>query len=47
MEAKHAYPTKQEVSAEAELMNLSSGKAFVRRKVDCWMTFEDYDRLTR
>ncbi|XP_038047773.1 EF-hand calcium-binding domain-containing protein 12-like isoform X2 [Patiria miniata] len=47
MEAKHAYPQGHEVRAEPEMMALSSGKAFVSRKVDCWMTFEEYDRLTR
>ncbi|XP_022101225.1 EF-hand calcium-binding domain-containing protein 12-like isoform X2 [Acanthaster planci] len=46
MEAKHAYPQAHEVRAEAEMVSLSSGKAFVSRKVDCWMTFEEYDRLT-
>ncbi|XP_033647564.1 EF-hand calcium-binding domain-containing protein 12-like [Asterias rubens] len=46
MEAKHAYPTRHDVKAEAEMMSLSSGKAFVSRKVDCWMTFEEYDKLT-
>merc|ERR1712025_1483226 len=28
-------------------MYLSTGKAHIRRQVDCWMTFEEYDALTR
>ncbi len=44
---KHAYPTSQDVAPAPFKMNLSTGKSVVSRKVDCWMTFEEYDYLTR
>ncbi|XP_071960308.1 EF-hand calcium-binding domain-containing protein 12-like isoform X2 [Antedon mediterranea] len=47
IEARHAYPLREEVMREGRLMTLSSGKAYVSRKVDCWMTFEEYTELTR
>ncbi|XP_033100475.1 EF-hand calcium-binding domain-containing protein 12-like isoform X2 [Anneissia japonica] len=47
MEARHTYPFQDDVKREMQMMNLSSGKAFVSRKIDCWMTFEEYTYLTR
>ena len=42
-----SYPSYNDVAASSQRMYLSTGKAHVRRKVDCWMSFEEYDRLTQ
>lgn len=47
IDSRHRYPAKSNVAATGTKENLSTGKAVIRRKVDCWMTFEEYERLTR
>ena len=47
MDSRNAYPPRYQVAAVPHKMHLSTGKAVVRSRVDCWMTFEEYDRLTR
>ncbi|XP_041460330.1 LOW QUALITY PROTEIN: EF-hand calcium-binding domain-containing protein 12-like [Lytechinus variegatus] len=46
VDSKHVYPKKQDIWPKPEMQNLSSGKAFISRKIDCWMSFEEYERLT-
>ena len=41
------YPPISEVAPSSTKMYLSTGKASVHRQVDCWMSFEEYDNLTR
>lgn len=47
IDTRHMYPQRSKVADGGYKMNLSTGRAVVRRQVDCWMTFEEYDRLTR
>ncbi|XP_070559008.1 EF-hand calcium-binding domain-containing protein 12-like isoform X2 [Ptychodera flava] len=47
MEAKHTYPQRRYIEPQKSVMNLSTGKAFVAPKIDSWLTFEEYDELTR
>ena len=47
IDSRHRYPQKNNVAASGTRENLSTGRAVIRRKVDCWMTFEEYERLTR
>ena len=47
MDSRHAYPNSYKCEAIPSRMNLSTGKALLSRQVDCWMTFEEYDRLTK
>ncbi|XP_001199549.3 EF-hand calcium-binding domain-containing protein 12 isoform X1 [Strongylocentrotus purpuratus] len=46
VDSRHVYPKKHNVWSKPEMQNLSSGKAFISRKIDCWMSFEEYDKLT-
>ena len=41
------YPHASLVAPKIETMNLSSGTAEVTRRADCWMTYEEYCKLTR
>lgn len=41
------YPLAKSTVAKEVKMHLSTGKALVRRQVECWMSFEEYERLTR
>lgn len=43
----YVYPPTACVTPKVERMNLSSGAANVSRKTDCWMTYEEYSKLTR
>ncbi|XP_045164216.2 EF-hand calcium-binding domain-containing protein 12-like [Mercenaria mercenaria] len=47
IDSRHKYPMSKNVSADAYKQNLSTGRAVIRRRVDCWMTFEQYEKLTR
>ena len=47
VDSRHAYPTADKCEIVPTRMHLSTGKAFIRRQVDCWMTFEEYDNLTK
>lgn len=47
MNTRHNYPTKKRVHAEGFKQNLSTGRAVIHRKVNCWMTFEEYEKLTK
>ncbi|XP_046840765.1 EF-hand calcium-binding domain-containing protein 12-like [Xenia sp. Carnegie-2017] len=40
------YPHASLVAPKIEIMNLSSGTAEVTRRADCWMTYEEYCKLT-
>nr|XP_018671427.1 uncharacterized protein LOC104266817 isoform X1 [Ciona intestinalis] len=40
------FPKLRDVTPERHHVNLSTGRALVGRKVDCWLTFEEYERLT-
>ncbi|XP_078487461.1 uncharacterized protein LOC100179680 [Ciona intestinalis] len=40
------FPKLRDVAPERHHVNLSTGRALVSRKVDCWLTFEEYERLT-
>lgn len=46
IDSRHKYPQRSSVAATGTKENLSTGKAVIRRRVDCWMTFEEYDKLT-
>ena len=41
------YPFAQNVAAKVYKENLSSGRALISRKVDNWMTFEEYSKYTQ
>ena len=41
------YPMQSSVKPNRSKVNLSTGQAVIESKVDCWMTFEDYDHYTR
>lgn len=43
----NAYPTAKSVAPSRQKKYLSTGKAFIARQVDCWLTFEEYDKLTQ
>ena len=47
IDTRHQYPTNASVAPYGFKMNLSTGRAVVKRKVDCWMTFEEYEALTK
>ncbi|XP_062585713.1 uncharacterized protein LOC134247355 [Saccostrea cucullata] len=46
IDSRHRYPQGRSVAPTGTRATLSTGKAIIRRKVDCWMSFEEYDRLT-
>ncbi|KAL5015165.1 hypothetical protein ScPMuIL_009435 [Solemya velum] len=46
IDSRHIYPQNSAIAPILTKANLSTGRAIVKRKVDCWMTFEDYNRLT-
>ncbi|XP_013411229.1 uncharacterized protein LOC106174281 [Lingula anatina] len=46
IDSRHMYPQHEKVAPAGHKINLSTGRAVVRRRVDCWMSFEEYDRLT-
>ncbi|XP_071817485.1 EF-hand calcium-binding domain-containing protein 12-like isoform X2 [Apostichopus japonicus] len=46
MEIKHSFPKAEDVKPNVEMQNLPTGKALVRSKINSWLTFEDYVRLT-
>ncbi|XP_043934566.1 EF-hand calcium-binding domain-containing protein 12 [Protopterus annectens] len=41
------YPKRKHVAPRSTVMQLSTGQAEVQRKIDCWMTFEEYARFMR
>ena len=41
------YPFAQNVAPKIYKENLSSGRALITRKVDNWMTFEEYSKYTQ
>lgn len=43
----NSYPSQRSVQPVYHKMNLSTGKAHIKRQVDCWMSFEEYDALTK
>ena len=43
----HEYPKAKSIKNRAEKMYLSSGKAYISTKLDTWMTFEDFEKLTK
>lgn len=47
IDSRHKYPMNKSVAADGHKLNLSTGRAVIRRRVDCWMTFEEYERLTK
>ncbi|KAL3851719.1 hypothetical protein ACJMK2_015446 [Sinanodonta woodiana] len=47
IDSRHKYPANQSIAPVGHRVNLSTGKAVIKRKVDCWMPFEEYERLTR
>ncbi|KAL4226312.1 EF-hand calcium binding domain 12 [Mactra antiquata] len=47
IDSRHRYPMMKNVMAEGAKQNLSTGRAVIRRQIDCWMTFEEYEKLTR
>lgn len=44
---KHRFPSLAASTPVASKVQLSTGKAAVARKVDCWMTFEEYEAMTQ
>lgn len=44
---KEMFPAIADCAPSETKLNLSTGKAVVHRKVDCWMSFEEYDNITR
>ncbi|KAK3609529.1 hypothetical protein CHS0354_007330 [Potamilus streckersoni] len=47
IDSRHKYPANRSVAPVGHRVTLSTGKAVIKRKVDCWMPFEEYERLTR
>eukprot|EP00058_Branchiostoma_floridae_P021064 XP_002606554.1 hypothetical protein BRAFLDRAFT_105284 [Branchiostoma floridae] len=47
VDSRHVYPMQKRVGVTSQRMSLSTGKADISRVVDCWMTFEEYEQLTR
>ena len=47
IDTRHQYLTGASIAPYGYKMNLSTGRAVIKRKVDCWMTFEEYERLTK
>lgn len=47
IDSRHQYPMSKRVSDVGFKQSLSTGRAVIRRKTDCWMTFEEYEDLTR
>lgn len=47
VDSRHAYPPRLQVAALPTKMHLSTGKAVIRRHVDCWLSFEEYENLTQ
>ena len=47
IDTRHQYPTNLSIAPHGYKMNLSTGRAVIRRRVDCWMTFEEYEQLTK
>lgn len=47
IDTRHQYPTNASIAPYGYKMNLSTGRAVIKRKVDCWMTFEEYESLTK
>lgn len=47
IDSRHMYPPLSKVAATATKENLSTGRALIRRRSDCWMSFEEYDRYTK
>ncbi|XP_077981710.1 EF-hand calcium-binding domain-containing protein 12-like [Glandiceps talaboti] len=47
MEAKHTYPQRRHIEPQKTVVNLSTGRAFISNKVNCWLSFEEYEYLTR
>ena len=47
VDARHAYPMKSSVGGKPQKVTLSTGKAVVHSQVNCWMTFEEYDGITK
>jgi len=41
------FPARKDVEPKLHKLRLSTGKAHVRRQVDCWLSFEEYDNLTQ
>ncbi|XP_064633040.1 EF-hand calcium-binding domain-containing protein 12-like [Lineus longissimus] len=46
IDSRHMYPDSHSVKPVGTRMTLSTGRAFIQRQVDCWMTFEEYEKLT-
>ncbi|CAH1783951.1 unnamed protein product, partial [Owenia fusiformis] len=47
MDTRYAYPQQHSIANHGTKVTLPHGKVVIRRKTDCWMTFEEYDRLTK
>ncbi|XP_074644516.1 EF-hand calcium-binding domain-containing protein 12-like [Tubulanus polymorphus] len=47
MDERKFYPAASLLDTAPTRVDLSTGKAYVSRKVDCWLTFEEYCKLTK
>ncbi|KAK7496162.1 hypothetical protein BaRGS_00012572 [Batillaria attramentaria] len=47
IDSRHMYPTLNKITPVASKENLSTGRALVSRKTDCWMSFEEYHQYTK
>ena len=47
IDSRHQYPSSKRVLDPGYKVTLSTGRAVIRRKTDCWMTFEEYDKITK
>ncbi|XP_076804796.1 uncharacterized protein LOC143448801 isoform X2 [Clavelina lepadiformis] len=39
------FPRLREVAPDSHQVNLSTGRAVISRKVDCWLSFEEYEKI--
>ncbi|XP_074644628.1 EF-hand calcium-binding domain-containing protein 12-like [Tubulanus polymorphus] len=46
IDGRYLYPPYKQVKPVGRRVQLPTGKAVIKRQVDCWMTFEEYCKLT-
>ncbi|XP_046561164.1 EF-hand calcium-binding domain-containing protein 12-like [Haliotis rubra] len=46
IDSRHIYPRGSNVTQSVSRETLSTGRALISRKIDCWMSFEEYEDLT-
>ncbi|XP_071082291.1 EF-hand calcium-binding domain-containing protein 12-like [Haliotis cracherodii] len=46
IDSRHRYPRGCNLTQSVSKETLSTGRALITRKIDCWMSFEEYEELT-